>query len=203
MLDIKTCPGCGRNTAYNNEACPYCGHRFTTGTSTPASSPAGSPRRRCPNCNTPITGNRSYCPNCRAFLNEKSVLSSYLLIAAFIGVVIILAVFVFHVPGAPATVNASQAVSVTAVPTVPSCNIAITGQKLPSGKIELRLMAKTCGPDDVRELRVLVNNKDEGVLKYQLGAMGTYPGHTGGDTVDVIARFSSGYEKNVFDSTYA
>jgi hypothetical protein len=203
MLDIKTCPGCGSNTSFNNTTCPYCGRTFDTGTPASNPVPAGSSQRRCPNCNTPITGNRSYCPNCRAFLNEKQGLPSYLIIAAFIVAGIILAVFVFHIPGAPAVTNASQATPVTAEPTVPSCNLAISGQKLPTGKIELRLMAHTCGPDDVRELRVLVNNKNAGVLNYQLGAAGTYPGHSGTDTVAVIATFSSGYRKTVFDSTYS
>jgi hypothetical protein len=202
MVDIKKCPGCKSNTALSNATCPYCGYRFDAGPSQVTEPAAKQPR--CPNCDTPVSPNRSICPTCKAVLKEKRGMGTYLLIGGFVLAAVLLAVFIFQTPGTPSVAaNATPVSAVTAAPTMPSCNIAITGQKLPTSMIQLRLMAMTCGPDDVKELRVMVNGMHAGTLPYRLGSSGTYPGRKVSDTVAVVAVFSSGYEKIVFDSVYA
>jgi hypothetical protein len=202
MVDIKKCPGCKSNTSLSNTTCPYCGYRFDTG---PAQVTEPVARQsRCPNCNTPVSLNRSVCPTCRTVLKEKRGIGTYLLIGGFILAAVLLAVFVFQIPGTPpATAHPTPSSAVTAAPTIPTCNLAITGQKTPNSMIQLRLMALTCGPDDVKELRVLLNGQPAGTLPYRLGSSGTYPGRKVSDTVTVVAVFGSGYEKIVFDSVYA
>jgi hypothetical protein len=204
MLDLKKCPGCGNNTSLNTMTCPYCGHRFADSTAGTPVSPSSTIQHRCPNCDTPVTRNHAVCPNCRVSLKEKRGRGRYLILAGIVAAAVLLAVFVFPVPGftVPVT-NSSVASPVTPAPTLPGCNIAIAGQKMPTGTIQLHLMALTCGPDDVRELAVMVNGEKEGTLKYQLGSMGTYPGHAGvPDNVVVVATFRSGYEKTVMESRY-
>lgn len=202
MVDIKKCPGCKSNTSFSNTTCPYCGYPFDAGPAHVAE-PAVK-QSRCPKCDTPVSQNRSICPTCKTVLKEKRGMGTYLLIGGFVLAAVLLAVFVFQIPGAPSAVtNFTSPSAVTAAPTMPSCNIAITGQKLPTSMIQLRLMAMTCGPDDVKELRVMVNGMNAGTLPSRLGSGGTYPGHKVSDTVAVVAVFSSGYEKIVFDSVYA
>lgn len=202
MVDIKKCPGCKSNTSLSNTTCPYCGYRFDDG-HVKVVEPAAK-QSRCPNCDAPVSPNRSICPTCKKVLKEKRGMGTYLLIGAFILAAVLLAFFVFQIPLIPsATANSTPASAVTAAPTIPSCNIAITGQKLPTSMIQLRLMAHTCGPDDVKELRVMVNGMNAGTLPYTLGSSGAYPGRKVSDSVAVVAVFSSGYEKIVFDSVYA
>jgi RNA polymerase subunit RPABC4/transcription elongation factor Spt4 len=204
MLDLKKCPGCGSNTSLSTPICPYCGFQFDAGTKEVTPQSVATVQRRCPNCATQVPANRSVCPTCKSVLKEKSQSGSYLLIGGFIVAVLVLAVFIFHIPGVPAIPsNSSHAMAVTAAPTIPTCNIEISGKKLPTGTIQLTLMALTCGPKDVSELQVIVNGKPEGTLNYQLGSRGTFPGHNGPDQVIVVAKFSSGYTKTVFVSTYA
>jgi hypothetical protein len=202
MVDIKKCPGCRSNTSLSNTTCPYCGYRFDDGPAQ-VTEPA-TKQSRCPNCDTPVSQSRSICPTCKTVLKEKRGMGTYLLIGGFILAAVLLAAFIFQIPGIPAaTANSTPVSAVTAAPTIPSCNIAISGQKLPTSMIQLRLMALTCGPDDVKELRVMVNGMNAGTLPYRLGSSGTYPGRKVSDTVAVVAVFSSGYEKIVFDSVYA
>jgi RNA polymerase subunit RPABC4/transcription elongation factor Spt4 len=204
MLDLKRCPVCYKNTSHSATTCPYCGHEFNEPEEKAASAPAGAVQRRCKNCNSPITGNRKKCPVCKAPVEEYRGMPTYLVIAGFIVAAVLLAVFVFHIPGEPPKLPSSLPGSgLTPSPTVPLCNIAITGQKTPTSAIQLRLAASGCGPQDVTDLRVFVNDKTEGTLPYRLSASGTYPGHKGSDHVIVVANFSSGYEKVIFDATYA
>jgi len=69
---------------------------------------------------------------------------------------------------APAIISSTDFVAPTA-PQPPSCTIAINGQKVPPSSIHLQVMANTCIPGDVTELRVSVNGQQKGML-------GTSPG---------------------------
>jgi hypothetical protein len=120
-------------------------------------------------------------------------------------VVLLLALIVILLPSFTPGNNlpASMAQNVTPAPTIPQCMVAINGQKLTSNTIQLNVMAMTCLPGDISNLRVSVNGRDSWTLDPRLGARGNFPGHAGTDTVVVVAVFSSGYEKTVFESTYA
>ena len=99
MVDIKKCPGCKSNTSLSNTTCPYCGYRFDAGPAQ-VTEPAAK-QSRCPNCDTPVSPNRSICPTCKMVLKEKRGMGTYLLIGGFILAAVLLAVFVFQIPGTP------------------------------------------------------------------------------------------------------
>lgn len=202
MVDIKKCPKCDNNTSYTNTVCPYCGYRFDAGPG--AVQPPVERPDRCPACGNPVSAGRTFCPTCGNQFRKKRGYGSWLVLGGFIAAALLLAVFVFQIPGAsPAVMGSAPASAVIAVPTVPPCTVGITGQRIPGGRIQLRLMALTCSKDDISELRVLINGNKEGTLPVQLGSLETFPGQKSPDQVTVIARFSSGYEKVVLDSRYA
>ncbi|MCJ7742341.1 MAG: hypothetical protein MUO95_06625, partial [Methanoregula sp.] len=76
----------------------------------------------------------------------------------------------------------------------------INGQKVPPSSIHLQIMANTCIPVDVTELRVSVNGAQKGMLDAKPGASGTFAGTSGGNSVAVVARFANGAEEVVYQS---
>jgi len=80
----------------------------------------------------------------------------------------------------PATtgISATDFVAPTA-PQPPSCTVAINGQKVPPSSIHLQVMANTCIPGDVTELRVSVNGVQKGMPDASPGASGTFAGTSG------------------------
>ena len=61
-----------------------------------------------------------------------------------------------------AIISSTEFVAPTTAPQPPSCTIAINSQKVPPDSIHLQVMANTCIPGDVTELRVTVNGAQKG-----------------------------------------
>jgi RNA polymerase subunit RPABC4/transcription elongation factor Spt4 len=203
MLDLKKCPQCWKQTDLNNETCPYCGHRFTGTDSAPSRPPGQQPQQRCPKCGAPVPAGRKSCPVCSTSLVQTSRLRRIMVFVGFVAAVLVLSLFIIsHLSALPGTMLPAPARDVTPAPTMPECNVAITGQKLSGDTIQLNVMAMTCVPGDISRLRVIVDGRDAWTLDPRLAARGNFPGHAGPDTVVVVAVFSSGYEKTVLDSTY-
>ena len=205
MLDLKKCPRCWKQTDLKNEVCPYCGHRFSGPDSSLPRPADQQPQNRCPNCGTPVLPGRSVCPVCKASLPRTGRSRMFYIVAGSVAVVLVLALLILFLPSfSPGKIlPAAMAQNVTPAPTLPQCLVAINGQKLSSNTIQLNVMAMTCLPGDISKLRVSVNGQDAWTLDPRLAARGNFPGHAGTDTVIVVAVFSSGYEKTVFESTYS
>jgi len=205
MLDLKKCPRCWKQTDLKNEVCPYCGHRFSGQDSSLPRPDSPQPQIRCPACGSPVPAGRPVCPVCRASLPRGGRSRTRLVVAGLVVAVLLLALIVILLPSLSPGNNlpAAMAQNVTPAPTLPQCMVAINGQKLTGNTIQLNVMAMTCLPGDISNLRVSVNGRDSWTLDPRLGARGNFPGHAGTDTVIVFAVFSSGYEKTVFESTYA
>ena len=130
----------------------------------------------------------------------------WLIIGGIILLVIIVAgLFLYSPSPQPVTIPAATGISATdfvapTAPQPPSCTIAINGQKIPPSSIHLQVMANTCIPGDVTELRVSVNGAQKGVLDARPGASGTFAGTSGSNTVMVVARFANGAESVVYQS---
>jgi hypothetical protein len=99
----------------------------------------------------------------------------------------------------PAIISSTDFVAPTA-PQPPSCTVAINGQKVPPSSIHLQVMANTCIPGDVTELRVSVNGAQKGMLDARPGASGTFAGTSGSNSVTVVAKFGNGAEGVVYQS---
>jgi hypothetical protein len=99
---------------------------------------------------------------------------------------------------APAIISSTDFVAPTA-PQPPSCTVAINGQKLPPSSILLQVMANTCIPGDVTELRVSVNGAQKGMLDASPGASGTFAVTSGGNTVTVMAKFGEGADSDEYE----
>jgi Double zinc ribbon len=205
MLDLKKCPRCWKQTDLKNEACPYCGHRFSGPDSSLPRTAGQPPQNRCPGCGSPVPAGRPVCPVCKTSLPGAGRSRTILVVAGFIVAVLLLAFLVILLPSLTPGNNlpAAMAQNVTPAPTLPQCIVAINGQKLPGNTIQLNVAAMTCLPGDISKLRVSVNGRDAWALDPRLASRGNFPGHDGTDTVIVVAVFSSGYEKTVFESTYA
>ncbi len=204
MLDLKRCPVCHNNTSASQTTCPYCGHSFTATDENAAPVKPRGEQRRCNKCGTMVTGAWEICPVCKAPLDEGRGIRTYLVIAGFVVAVVLLAVFVFHIPGNPPSVPVSlPGPGLTPSPTPPACTIAITGQKTAASSILLRVSASSCSLQDVKELNIFINDQPAGTLPHQLGVGGSFPGHKGTDHVVVTATFSSGYQRTILDTIYA
>jgi RNA polymerase subunit RPABC4/transcription elongation factor Spt4 len=206
MLDLKQCPRCREQTDLKNEVCPYCGYRFSGPASPVSRSPSpANPQTRCPNCGASVPADRTICPVCQASLVQAGgTAGRVMVVVGFIAVVLVLAMFILNLPQLPTgTLLQVPGQTVAPAPTIPQCNIAVTGQRVSGSTIQLSVMAMTCAPRDVSKLRVIVNGYDAGTLDPRLGASGKYPGHAGTNTVVVVALFSSGYEKTLLDSIYS
>ena len=99
----------------------------------------------------------------------------------------------------PAIISSTDFVAPTA-PQPPSCTVAINGQKVPPSSIHLQVMATTCIPGDITELRVSVNGAQKGMLYASPGASGIFTGTSGTNTVTVVAKFANGAEEVVYQN---
>ena len=99
----------------------------------------------------------------------------------------------------PAIISSTDFVAPTA-PQPPSYTVAINGQKVPPSSVHLQVMANTCIPGDVTELRVSVNGAQKGMLDASPGASGTFAGTSGGNSVTVVAKFANGAESVVYQN---
>jgi len=96
-------------------------------------------------------------------------------------VIIIAGIFLSSPSPQPVTIPSSAIISSTefvapTAPRTPSCTIAINGKKVPPSSIHLQVMANTCIPGDVTELRVSVNGAQKGMPGTSPGASGTFAG---------------------------
>ena len=130
----------------------------------------------------------------------------WLIIGGIILLVILIAALFLTSPSphpvtipSPAIISSTDFVAPTA-PQPPSCTVAINGQKVPPSSIHLQVMANTCIPGDVTELRVSVNGAQKGMLDARPGASGTFAGTSGSNTVMVVARFANGAESVVYQN---
>jgi hypothetical protein len=130
----------------------------------------------------------------------------WLIIGGIILLVILVAALFLSSPSpqpvtipSPAIISSTDFVAPTA-PQPPSCTIAINGQKVPPSSIHLQVMANTCIPGDITELRVSVNGAQKGMLDARPGASGTFAGTSGSNTVTVVAKFGNGAESVVYQS---
>jgi len=128
----------------------------------------------------------------------------WLIIGGIILLVILVAALFLSSPSpqpitipAPAVISSTDFVAPTA-PQSPSCTVAINGQKVPPSSIHLQVMATTCIPGDITELRVSVNGAQKGMLYASPGASGIFTGTSGGNTVTVVAKFGNGAESVVY-----
>jgi len=131
----------------------------------------------------------------------------WLIIGGIILLVILIAALFLSSPSpqpitipSPAIISSTDFVVPTA-PQPPSCTIAINGQKVPPSSIHLQVMANTCIPGDVTELRVSVNGQQKGMLGTSPGASGTFAGTSGSNSVTVVAKFGNGAESVVYEGS--
>jgi hypothetical protein len=128
----------------------------------------------------------------------------WLIISSIILLVILIAArFLFSPSPQPVTIPATTEISATdfvapTAPHPPPCTVAINGQKVPPSSIHLQVMANTCIPGDVIELRVSVNGAQKGMLDASSGASGTFAGTSGTNSVTVVAKFANGAESVVY-----
>jgi len=128
----------------------------------------------------------------------------WLIIGGIILLVILIAALFLFSPSpqpvsipAPAIISSTDFVAPTA-PQPPSCTIAINGQKVQPSSIHLQVMANTCIPGDVTELRVSVNGAQRGMLDANPGASWTFAGMSGSNSITVVAKFANGAESVVY-----
>jgi len=130
----------------------------------------------------------------------------WLIIGGIILVVILVAaLFLFRPLPQPIEIPSTAIISSTdfvapTAPQPPSCTVVINGQKVPPSSIHLQVMANTCIPGDVTELRVSVNGAQKGMLDARPGASGTFAGTSGSNSVTVVAKFGNGAEEVVYQS---
>ena len=129
----------------------------------------------------------------------------WLIIGGIILLVILVAALFLSSPSpqpvtipSPAIISSTDFVAPTA-PQPPSCTIAINGQKVPPSSIQLQVMANTCIPGDITELRVSINGAQKGMPGASPGASGTFAGTSGTNMVTVVARFADGAESVVYE----
>jgi hypothetical protein len=101
---------------------------------------------------------------------------------------------------APAIISSTDFVAPTASQP-PSCTVAINGQKVPPSSIHLEVMATTCIPGDVTELRVSVNGAQKGMPGASPGASGISAGMSDSNTVVVVAKYANGAESVVYQDS--
>jgi hypothetical protein len=128
----------------------------------------------------------------------------WLIIGGIILLVILVAALFLSSPSPqPVNIPATTGISATdfvapTAPQPPSCTVAINGQKVPPSSIHLQVMANTCIPGDITELRVSVNGAQKGMLDASPGASGIFAGTSGSNTVTVVAKFANGAEEVVY-----
>jgi len=137
-------------------------------------------------------------------MSKRSRLPMLIIIGGIILLVILIAALFLSSPSpqpvtipSPAIISSTDFVAPT-VPQPPSCTIAINGQKVPPSSIHLQVMANTCIPGDVTELRVSVNGAQKGMPDATPGASGTFAGTSGTNSVTVVVKFANGAEEVVY-----
>jgi len=136
-------------------------------------------------------------------MSKRSRLPGLIIIGLILLVIIIAALFLYSPSPQPVNIPATTGTTGTdfVAPTAPqplSCTVAINGQKVPPSSIHLQVMANTCIPGDITELRVSVNGNQKGMLDASPGASGTYTGTSGTNSVTVVAKFANGAESVVY-----
>jgi len=128
-------------------------------------------------------------------MNARTILRSALTLVA--------ALFLSSPSPQPVNIPATTGISATdfvapTAPQPPSCTVAINGQKVPPSSIHLQVMANTCIPGDITELRVSVNGAQKGMLDASPGASGTFAATSSTNSVTVVAKFANGAEEVVY-----
>jgi len=139
-------------------------------------------------------------------MSKRSRLPLLIIIGVILLVIIVVALFLYSPSPQPVNIPATTGISATdfvapTAPQPPSCTVAINGQKIPPSSIHLQVMANTCIPGDITELRVSVNGVQKGMLEASPGASGTYAGTSGTNSVTVVAKFANGAESVVYMGT--
>ena len=136
-------------------------------------------------------------------MSKRSRLPGLIIIGLILLVIIIAALFLYSPSPQPVNIPATTGTTGTdfVAPTAPqplSCTVAINGQKVPPSSIHLQVMANTCIPGDITELRVSVNGNQKGMLDASPGASGTFAATSGTNSVTVVAKFANGAEEVVY-----
>jgi hypothetical protein len=136
-------------------------------------------------------------------MSKRSRLPLLIIIGIILLVIIVVALFLYSPSPQPVTIPVTTGISATdfvapTAPQPPSCTVAINGQKVPPSSIHLQVMANTCIPGDITELRVSVNGAQKGMLEASPGASGTFAGTSGTNSVTVVAKFANGAESVVY-----
>jgi hypothetical protein len=139
-------------------------------------------------------------------MSKRSRLPWLIIIGIILLVILVAALFLTSPSPQPVTIPATTGITATdfvapTAPQPPSCTVAINGQKIPPSSIHLQVMANTCIPGDVTELRVSVNGAQKGMLDASPGASGTFAGTSGTNTVTVVAKFANGAKSVVYMGT--
>jgi len=137
-------------------------------------------------------------------MSKRSRLPWLIIIGIILLVILVAGLFLFSPSPQPVTIPATTGISATdfvapTAPQPPSCTVAINGQKIQPSSIHLQVMANTCIPGDVTELRVSVNGAQKGMLDASPGASGTFVGTFDSNMVTVVARFANGAESVVYE----
>jgi len=165
-------------------------------------------QKTCPYCGAPVDPNRSACPNCRKVLAAKSPLTPYIVIGILVLVIaVIVAVLLINPVQGPATGASPLPAAVTtvpaaggiAVPTQPSCTIAVSGSRASAASIRLQVMTGTCSPGDISSLQVSINGAGKGTLGTSPGASATFTAPSSSSVV-VTAKFANGAESIVYQN---
>ena len=138
-------------------------------------------------------------------MSRRSCLPWLIILGIILLVILFAALFLFNTSPQPVIIPATTGISATdfvapTAPQPPSCTVAINGQKVPPSSIHLQVIANTCLPGDVTELRVSVNGAQKGMLDASPGASGTFTGTSGSNTVTDVAKYGNGAESVVYQS---
>ena len=136
-------------------------------------------------------------------MSKRSRLPWLIIIAIILLVILIAGLFLYSPSPQPVTIPATTGITATdfvapTAPQPPSCTVAINGQKIPPSSVHLQVMANTCIPGDVTELRVSVNGVEMGMLDTLPGASGIFAGTSGSNTVTVVAKFRNNADSVVY-----
>jgi hypothetical protein len=136
-------------------------------------------------------------------MSKRSRLPLLIIIGIILLVILVAALFLSNPTPQPVNIPATTGISATdfvapTAPQPPSCSVAINGQKLQPSSIHLQVMANTCITGDITELRVSVNGAQKGMLDANPGAIGTFTGTSGTNSVTVVAKFANGAESVMY-----
>jgi len=158
-------------------------------------------KARCPECGGPLLSGT--CPSCKVFVEKKSELLPYFAIAG-VGLAALILVAVLLLSPSQFTGSSDSLLvapgshGMAAPPSVPTCTIGLTGNKVPPSLIRLMVTSSTCSPGEVVELRVSINGAGKGTLDLRVSASDTFAGVAGVNNVIVTARYANGAEKIMY-----